>query len=128
GRQSSMFYREQFGLTGNRNFDANTGDELRCSGSTCVNADNEVVNNRVSADSYDGTIRPGRVTSSGFSEWMSDAQYSELLGTEEYSYNNWRTVYSPGSRAGVINMLVDLMKSGFGFEGARAIADRKVNF
>ena len=128
GRQSSMFYREQFGLTGNRSFDASTGDELRCSGSTCVNADNEVVNNRVNADSYNGTIRPGRVTSSGFSEWMSDAQYSEILGTEEYSYNNWRAVYSTNNRNQVIDMMVDLMKSGFGFEGARAIADRKTNF
>ena len=135
GQQSAEFYRQQFGFDRNENrqYDASNGDELRCNGTggPCVNAEGVTVTNRVSADGYSGSFRPGRVTSSGFSSWMSDAQYQEILGTEEFTYNSWRWEF-PNSTWTNGNQLADalfsLIDSGFPYPQALEIIDRRVNF
>lgn len=131
-RQSADFYRAQFGISGNGQFDRRNGDELRCSGGVCRNADNEVVSNanRVSVDAYDGRIRPGQVTSSGFSSWISETQYRDILGTEDFTYNTWRTDFSSSDLTGrgLAESFHSLIGSGFTFDVARDILDRKVNY
>lgn len=133
GRQSADFYRAQFGFYGNRTYDRRNGDELRCGGGSCRNAEGEVVSsaNQVSVDGYDGSFRPGRVTSGGFSSWMTDGQYQEILGTEEFDHNTWRWSFSDadftdGNR--LAEVFHNMIGSGFPFEQARAILDRRMNF
>lgn len=133
-RQSSKFYKEQFGFEGsgrNRYYDRATGDELRCSGSTCLNADNQVITNRIQLDGYDASFRPGRVSGSGFESWLSDAQYQEILGTETFDYNSWRWVFQHGDYTvgrRIATMLDDIVRSGFPLAEALAIIDHKVDF
>lgn len=131
-RQSSEFYRQQFGFSrgSHRAFDPATGDELRCDGQ-CVNADNRVISNVRWEDAYNVTIRPGRLSASGFSSWISDAQYSAILGKEEFSYNNWRWDYDGGQFSNgqyVADMILGLMAGGLDFPEARRIVDRRINF
>jgi hypothetical protein len=46
----------------------------------------------LTGDPYNDLITPGSTNASGnFSQWMSDAQYQALLGTETIPSNTWRT-------------------------------------
>jgi hypothetical protein len=98
-RQSSDFYRNQFNLQGGttRYYDKTNGDELELVNGQYINADRKAVDNtNVKSvegwDSYDYSLRPGSVKSDGsFSRWMSDGKYQELLGTETFNYNTWRS-------------------------------------
>lgn len=135
-RQSAEFYRQQFGFTGSgaqRWYDRRNGDELRCSGTVCRNAEGQLVNSgdRVQLAGYDASFRPGEVTSGGsFRTWMSDAQYQEILGTEEFSHNTWRwefgNIWSNGNS--IADAVLGIIDSGFSLSAALEIVDRKVNF
>jgi hypothetical protein len=102
GLQSSDFYRNQFGFNStsqSRYYDRSNGDELQCSGSgssmSCKNADGTLISssNRMTVNktaSYDHSLRPGNISNGTFAPWMSDGQYSSLLGQETFSKFIWR--------------------------------------
>ena len=133
-RQSAEFYKQQFDVQGNRRYDRRNGDELRCSGSTCINAEGQQVAgaNQVSLDGYDASFRPGHVTAGGgFATWMSDAHYQEILGTEEFTHNNWRwefdnSDFSNGNNLATV--LLNLIDAGLPFDEALSVIDKRVQF
>jgi hypothetical protein len=108
-RQSSDFYRSQFQFQDGwddvnkvsvprpKFYDTRNGDELELVNGKFINADRTVVSEsnveEVDAwESYDYSLRPGAVQNDGsFNTWMSDGKYQELLGTETFDYNTWRT-------------------------------------
>lgn len=110
-QQSATYYRAQFNFYTDRYYDTVTGDELT------LNPDGKYYNvegAEVSAaqvitrgdnpsapklDAYTYSMRPGSVASNGdFNSWMSDSFYrSNLLGSQNYTYNTWRTNLSKGS-------------------------------
>lgn len=103
-RQSSDFYRAQFGFWGgNRYYDTQNGDELVLRGGRYYNVeDAEIAASRVvtraanqsnpSLDAYSYSFRPGSVDTSGnFNAWISDDFYrNTLLGSSNLTYNTWR--------------------------------------
>ncbi|WP_337867798.1 hypothetical protein [Meiothermus sp.] len=103
-RQSSDFYRAQFGFWGgNRYYDTQNGDELVLRGGRYYNVEGEEITaSRVvtraadqsnpSQDAYSYSFRPGSVDTSGnFNAWISDDFYRNiLLGTTNLTYNTWR--------------------------------------
>jgi hypothetical protein len=131
GVQSADFYRDQFGFNDtsqNRYYDKATGDELSCSGSgtsqVCKNVDGQQITDVKSVNktaAYDYSIRPGAVSNTGnFLPWLSDGQYSQILGQETYSRFIWRKpISSSMTQANFIN---ELIKTGFSAEGAAQIA------
>jgi hypothetical protein len=51
----------------------------------------------LSGDPYNDLISPGSTDASGnFSQWMSDAQYQAILGTESIPTNTWRSNIKAG--------------------------------
>jgi Tfp pilus assembly protein PilX len=51
----------------------------------------------LTGDPYNDLMSPGTTDSSGnFSQWMSDAQYQSILGTESIPTNTWRSNIGPG--------------------------------
>ncbi len=43
-------------------------------------------------DSYDYSFRPGHIKTDGsFDSWVSDSMYRDILGTETYDLNSWRS-------------------------------------
>jgi hypothetical protein len=131
-QQSAAFYREQFGFPagGTRTYDRVTGDELRCIGGECRNADNDVVTTTVSLDGYEASFKPGQVTAA-FTPWLTDAQYSEVLGRETFSHNSWRwdfqdSDFSDGhNRAAVLRNLID---AGLSLDGALEVINARSSF
>lgn len=133
-RQSSEFYRQQFDFNGSRRYDRRNGDELRCSGSTCVNAEGQTVDgtHQVTLNGYDASFRPGHITGGGnFQTWMTDAQYQEILGTEVFDYNNWRWEFNNSDFSNGNNLaavLLNLIDAGLPFAEALSVLDKRVDF
>ena len=95
------YFREQFGFNNpddgetlpNRYYDTATGDELTLEDGEYKNVDGETVTTVTSVsayDAYDYSMRPGKVTNTGFDSWLSDDAYQELLGKQQRAYDSWR--------------------------------------
>jgi Tfp pilus assembly protein PilX len=91
----------------------------------------------LTGDPYKDLISPGATDASGnFSQWMSDAQYQALLGTESIPTNTWRSNIKVADFTQSTNALkkaaiiAELEKAGLPANGnanTAAIADRIVN-
>ena len=95
GLQAADFYRRQFGFDGDHYYDAATGDELELVDGEFKNADGTVIpsGNVITAsgdDAYNNSMRPGTVSASGFTSWISDALYQDILGVQKRAYDTWR--------------------------------------
>ncbi len=130
-RQSSDYYRAQFGFESNsdtRYYDKATGDELDYIDGSYKNVDGDSVSgSRVQAvngyDAYDYSLRPGAIDSGGnFNSWLSDALYQQILGTKTYDYNSWRWNARGVSRQELRNQLAPL---GVSAASADALFDNK---
>ena len=139
-RQSADFYKQQFGFrepdtygfeteVDTHYYDKDTGDELRCQGTVCKNADGEIITNKTEAkigsEAYDYSFRPGHIDTSGnFKRWISDAQYQQILGEEQVDHNTWRWSFTPNelnSNEAREDGIKGLMDSGFSRELAEQI-------
>lgn len=127
--QSSEFYRSQFGFwSGTRYYDKTTGDELTKDTATgkYYNVEGTEVSSgsvlsktadrgsstssyNQSSDAYSYSFRPGSIDSStgNFKNWMSDDFYrTNILGSQNYTFNSWRTDFGSDNATTIKNKLV----------------------
>lgn len=107
-RQSADYYRAQFGFSNeDKYYDKLSSDELTKDGegkyrnvqnqeiaaSNVVTKSSNVNAGDLSGDAYSYSFRPGKINreTQNFDSWMSDSQYKDLLGSENMTYNTWRT-------------------------------------
>lgn len=145
--QSSEFYREQFGFwNGNRYYDKTTGDELILDTNTgkyynvegteipsgnvlskTANRGSATSSYNLSSDAYSYSFRPGSIDvgTGNFKNWMSDDFYrTNILGSQNYTFNSWRTDFGSDSSSTIKNKLI---AAGIPSTTATTIANNVVN-
>jgi hypothetical protein len=96
-RQSEDYFRAQFGMKGLGRFDKETGEELTPrDGKYYDSLGNQVPDDRiVRVDRYDAAMKTAFFKEDGTVDfWLTDAEYRQILGTQQIQDDSWRGAFS----------------------------------
>lgn len=123
-RQAEDYFRAQFGMKGTGRFDKETGEELTPrDGKYYDSLGREVPAERIArVDRYDAAIKTAFFKEDGTVDfWMTDAEYREILGSQQLKDDSWRgqftgdwtTVVAALRANGYTDLQISALRSGW---------------